>query len=172
MPTPLLLELGANDVSGRIGDNRFSTSTTVGSGALTSPVNHDADIFTLTVPSGLQITGIFLDAYSFVPVSSGGADPGESFLAYVVGSTFPSAPTAGDLDALETVNADSLDSLLGVDDVNPLGAGTYTFLFQETAPDTEVSYLLSFTTEAAPVPEPSGLALLAMALPFCARRRR
>lgn len=55
----------------------------------------------------------------------------------------------------------------------PLGAGTYTFLVQETTSALEVDYQLDFLIEIAPVPEPSSTALFALSsLVFLARRKR
>jgi len=157
-PTPVAFGLGANRVAGRMGRD--------------SPaVPPDADILSFAVPTGRQLTGI--DLVTFAP--DGDLGGGGSFVAIAAG---PTISTDDPTQHLSNALIDAPGDVLGLLDAGPtyggaglerpLGAGTYTFWFQETA--TTVTYAFDFTVAA--VPEPTTLALAGAALVIAARRRR
>jgi hypothetical protein len=156
MPTALSFSLGNNTVSGMMG-----RSTSV-----------DADIFQFTVASGESITSMFLSQYT----PAGSAASG-SFFAIASGSSINtgdgSAHAANNLVSASSGEFLSSSVLLGSKFsggastlTNPIGPGTYTVWFQETA--TTVNYTLNFVL----VPEPSSALLAFCSLGLLARRRR
>lgn len=146
----------------------------------------DVDLWTLTIASGQYLNQIVLTSYSNTNPfghtgGSGGTPGGGSFFAFQAGSEITVAiPDGSDLLGGTLIGVipgaqatdDVLDDLGGgmfsaapfnVPTFNgPLGAGTYTFWYQEGPMDTE--YSLDF--QVSSVPEPAsmtGLGLLALA---------
>lgn len=152
-PTPLNLATGANTIIARMGANGNFGATN----------GSDADYFTVTVGSGESLVSITVDSYSFSP-----NNPGVSFAGYVTAAGF-AGQAAQDIDGSMLFNASSgniLDNFTG--GPSPLGAGTYSFWFQETSSNL-VDYQLTFTL----VPEPSATLLgIFGATLFLANRRR
>ena len=154
------------------GVNNHVIFTTVGSGD--NGGQQDLEYFTFTVDVGYELAAIILDGFETSPESNLG------FIGIAEGSVFPTPPNAPDVTSLLGY------ALPGVTDVGndilqdmgsgggsqgftgSLGAGTYSFWAQETAPSTDV-WDLNFVVTA--VPAPGALALLGLG-GLAARRRR
>jgi hypothetical protein len=161
-PTPLVLALGSNTVTA-------SSST----GAA------DREYFTVTVPAGMQLTGVVLDAYS--------SANGISFVGFQTGSTMTVNPAAPDptqltgythfgFDTDNEVGDDFLptmnDGLPGFGDpmgfTLPLPSGSYTFWSQQTN-----AVLATYTFDFQVVPEPMAIGMAALAsLALLAMKRK
>jgi hypothetical protein len=152
-PTPLVLAVGGNTIIARIGNNG-NTGATNGS---------DADYFTVTLGTGESLVSMTLDSYTFSP-----SNPGVSFAGYIPAAAF-AGQAGGNIAGSSLFNASSGNLLVDfTGSSTPLGAGAYSFWFQETSANI-VSYQLTLNV----VPEPSSALLGACGvLLFIARRRR
>lgn len=147
----------------------FASGVNTVSGSMTS-FGDTRDYLSFTIPDGFLLVGILLQQYT--DIDAGG--PGNrGFYALSAGST--SAVPAGNnseeflggahLDPFPA-GTDLLqrlvtDSLTGTGVTAPLGAGTYTFLVQQTGPQL-TGYEMDFVV--APVPVPAALWLFGSGL--------
>ena len=145
-PTAISVASGSNVVSGRVqasGDTR--------------------DYFTFNIPSGLQLTGIFLLDYTDV-VSGGNGDRGFIHIDDGTSSVVPSASTIasvlGGSHLDRAIYPNSTDNLLvalsgapqgGSGFTVPLGPGDYTMNVQQTGAEL-TAYSLDLVLEATPPP--------------------
>lgn len=159
-PTPIAFSLGSNTVTGTVqatGDTR--------------------DYLTFTIAEGQQLAALLLLSYTDLAT---GQDGNRGFYAFNVGNTsaVPGGATANFFLAgnhLDPVPAgfDLLtllapgDTLAGPGITGPLGAGTYTFLVQQTGPQ-----LTGYSFDFVITPAPGAAAALAVAGVAAARRRR
>lgn len=152
-PTPLSIMLGANTILAEFGNNGDTGATN----------GFDADYFTIIIDPGNILGSIIVESYLFAP-----NNPGLSFAAFTVAAAF-AGQEEENVDGIAFFNASSgniLDDLLG--DAEPLGAGVYSFWFQETS-NNIVNYQLTFNV----IPEPSFVILGASSLlAWLVRRRR
>jgi hypothetical protein len=164
-------------VDGDISGDRLaptSRSLSFGSNELTATsVSGDLEYITLSVPAGLQLDAVILDAY--VSLDS------TAFIAVQSGTTFTEPPTGTDVSnllgwshfgtGLGQVGTDILDDISvgagAIGFVPPLSEGDYTYWIQQTGANS-ATYTLDFVV----TPEPSTLALLALGVPALLRRRR
>ena len=134
--------------------------------------SEDRDHVTFSVASGFEITSIQIN--EFAPTAGGG-----SFLGFANDSVISSS--AGDFLFAGLVNVGSADPALdliaegagsfgGQGFPTTLGAGDYSFLFNETGA-VDANYSAQITV-AASVPEPSSAIVLAGLGLLAARRRR
>ena len=142
-PTPLgSTQPGSNLVSGHVA-NAF--------------VSGDMDVFTFTVESGFQWSGMYVDSYAY---PNGPTGDNAAFLAINTGTSFPY--NANDFANNPNVDYNSFlgGTIFGTSDVGgsnilpragnvtgsgfsgPLGAGTYTIYIQQTGPAS--TYTLDF----------------------------
>ena len=148
-PTPLVLDLGANTVSG---------STSIGASG-------DFDFFTITVPINLELSTLFLDSFSAGNLSFMGVQSGTSWTEGTGGGINPANLLGWTHFGTgnSTVGTDLLDDLgAGAGAMGftpPLPSGDYTFLVQDTG-SVPVAYGFTFNV----VPEPSAPAALIGAL--------
>lgn len=157
-PTPVSLSVGSNSIIGSVGNSHNLTTG-------------DIDFLTFTIQSGQTLDGLFLLSQ----------DPEDrAFHAINIGSTgiVPSGPNAGDVSQylgsahLDFVGAgvdllpDLGTPLVGSGFAGPLGAGTYTYIIQQTGGLTQ-GYSLDFTV----TPEPSTMSLFALLGLVFSRRR-
>jgi hypothetical protein len=187
----LFTESGDGDLSNTpasptiLGDHPSTVGFSIGSNFVRgATVTGDPDIFSFTVGVGYQLSAIHLTSYSstdtrgFIAVQSGsiwnnGVGSGGNFnratiLGYTHFGTHAAAAQPG-TDVLDNLGASSAGGAIGFTGV--LGAGTYTFLVQQTGAAV-VNY--EFDLKLTPVPEPGEYALVAGALlgGFAAWRRR
>ncbi|MEO1575708.1 MAG: VPLPA-CTERM sorting domain-containing protein [Pseudomonadota bacterium] len=162
-PTAVTFAEGVNSVNGSM-----------------SSLGDTRDYLTFTIPDGQQLVGILLQQYmdldtggpgnrGFYAISAGASSEipsGGNPDAFLGGAHLDPFPAGTDLLARLTT-----DSLTGTGVTAPLGAGTYTFLVQQTGPQL-TEYSLDFIV--APVPVPAAVWLLASGLVGLAglRRRR
>jgi len=168
-----------------LGDHPSTVGFSIGSNFVRgSTVTGDPDIFSFTVGVGYQLSAIQLTSYAstdlrgFIAVQSGsiwnnGVGAGGNFtrstiLGYTHFGTHATAAHVGE-DLLDNLGASSSGGAIGFS--GPLGAGTYTFLVQQTAAAV-VNY--EFDLQLTPVPEPGEYAMVAGALlgGFAVWRRR
>ena len=133
------------------------------------------DVFFFTVPVGLTLDAVTLDAYA---ITNGSNGTDGSFFAFESGfgvaTTDPDSPDAAFLGiaSLDTddIGVDLLPELNagGTGFTTPLPADVYTFILRED--DGTFDYTIDFQTSA--VPEPSTGILCALGLLGCFRRRR
>ena len=134
----------------------------------------DRDFLTITVDPGFEMTQIVLEAYqsanfqSFYAVEIGGQITSVNSPASLLGTALiggAAGTQVGDnvLDDLGMAN------LGGSGFTGSLGAGTYTFWFQETGAD--VDYQLNYVIQAV-VPEPGSMAVAIGAIGCLVLRRR
>lgn len=161
-PTVWALDAGNNSITGSAG---------VGS------LGSDYDLFTFTVPTGMQIDSVTLDSYSnpgyasflglqATPTWTTGFDfgvDGDTLLGWVL---FDSSYTGSNM--LPEMGANGGGFATG-GFTPPLGAGTYTVLLQDYA--TAFSYGLTFAVSAVPEPATVGLAVFALIGVWSQRRR-
>lgn len=157
VPTPLVLDIGANTIVGSAGS---------------SGLNQDYDIFRFSVLPNSVLTSITVASYE--PGS------GMSFFAMQEGIQWTAGKGNGiSVDALagwtlfgaNDIGSDLLPTMStagsGASGFNvPLTSGDYVFLIQDTG--TAINYGLSFT--ASPVPIPASLPLLGLAFLSLVRR--
>src|SRR5207249_1570544 len=117
----------------------------------------DRDYFTITVPSGFQLTSLLELAgtqagfISFIGIQAGNkvtVDPTGASAAGLLGWTHY-APVAADTEILPTLAIPALGSS-GF--APPLGAGTYSFWIQERGPGV---FPYGFDVVLSQVPEPA-----------------
>lgn len=149
----------------------FENNEVIGS---TIPTPIDRDFFTITVDPGFELTAILFQLYdttedqSFFAVQEGSQvsdlnDPSMLLGTALIGGN--PGNQQGD-DVLDDLGNAFLG---GTGFTGPLGEGTYTFWFQETA--ANVNYEFNFVVNQ--IPEPGSLALLgAGAVGLVLRRRR
>ncbi|MEM1185919.1 MAG: GC-type dockerin domain-anchored protein [Planctomycetota bacterium] len=137
-PTPLAFNFGSNVVEGTVEESNAAEG--------------DRDFITVTIPAGQALTGIELltwdpDNIGFIAVNDGatsfvpGNDTNANFLAGVLVDSF----NVGD-DLLESfVNQSVTVNALGQAE---LGAGTYSFVVQQTSPLVQ-AYALDFQVSEA-----------------------
>jgi hypothetical protein len=175
----LFNEAGDGDISGtpasptQFGNSPLSVGYSVGSNVIMgSTVAGDYDILSFTVGAGQQLAAINLVSYTslddraFLAVQSGstwnnGLGAGINFDVTTLLGHAHFGPGAGaaqpGTDALDNLGAGP--GAIGFS--GPLGAGTYTFLIQQTGPAV-ISYGLDFQLTA--VPEPGEYAAMAGAV--------
>jgi hypothetical protein len=165
-PTPWVLELGANPLTGTAGVN-------LNTGA------NDYDLVAFTVPAGLRLDSILVTNYqnanpfalAFFGLQAG--TPWLDGFGFNIGGNFLMGwshldSTMVDVDLLYAIQDHANDPPFAI----PLGSGAYTMLIQDV--DTSFDYTLTFYA-ASTVPEPSTAALLAIGAVGCCRassRRR
>jgi hypothetical protein len=139
-------------------------------------VSGDYDLIKFTLASGTHLDSIFLNSYAGSTSSFSGIQSGSTWSAGL-GYDVDPAPLLGWVLFGENTIADDydiLDNLIyqyaSADDAigftQPLGPGTYTFLFQETGP---FAVNADFTFNV--VPEPSTLAIAAIGIATLLRYR-
>jgi len=154
-PTALLFNIGQNDIIG---------STT------NSPL--DRDFWTFTIGANEQLDSVtFLqfdttEDRSFFAVASGGTVPSVASATGLLGSNLIGDPEVG-TDVLDNLGAAAFG---GTGFSGPLGPGSYTFWFQETA--ANVDYSFRFNVSSSAVPEPSSMMFLGLGITLMAARRR
>jgi hypothetical protein len=123
----------------------------------TGDANDNRDFVAITVPAGLQVTALTQVSYvsgdttSFAAIQLGGSMPGNLGLP---GTYAGYTHFGAGLDGAELLEMmDGADGATGF--TRPLGAGTYTFLFQQTG-TSATAYQFDFTV----TPEPGSAALL------------
>ena len=135
----------------------------------------DRDFFTITVDPGFQLSQIVLQLYdtiedqSFMAVEAGNVVSSTVNTANLLGSALIGA-SAGAQQGDNILDDLGNAGLGGAGFVGPLGAGTYSFWYQETGADT--NYQFNFVIEAVNVPEPSTCTLLLGGVCGMALRRR
>ena len=164
-PTPLTLSNGVNPVIG---------TTAAG----------DQDWLPLTIPAGFVLSSDVLASYAstdsqgFTGVQAGSSFVGNpettpsAYLGYAHYGTAASNGAAGTLnlvgDNLLPIMGNTADASGSQGFTPPLGAGTYTFLIQQTGATTNYE----FDFGVSPVPEPGSLCLIGLAGAMTMRRRR
>jgi len=167
-PTPFTLTLGANSIIGSVGGANIGGS--------------NQDFIAITVPAGMQMTSYVDAAYSGADAQGfTGFQFGSSFVggtgvpgSYAGYAHFGSGATNSGVSGgspTTTVGVDLLSALHYMADngaggtaagatgyTPPLGAGTYTFLIQQTNSNAAVSYEFDISV----VPEPATLTLLSL----------
>jgi hypothetical protein len=161
-PTPWVLGLGANPLSGTAGTN-FNAGV------------NDYDLVAFTVPAGLRLDSIRVTNYqnvdpfaiAFFALQAGtpwldgfGFDIGGN---YLMGWSHIDSTMVDD-DLLDKIQEHANEPPFDI----PLGSGAYTMLIQDI--DTTFDYTLTFQVTA--VPEPSTAALVAVGGLACCRGRR
>lgn len=177
----LFTESGDGDLSNTpatptiLGDHSATVGFSIGSNFVRgATISGDPDIFSFTVGVGYQLSAIVLTSYSstddrgFIAVQGGsiwnnGVGSGGNFtrstlLGYTHFGTHAAAAHVGE-DLLDNLGASGATGAIGF--TGALGAGTYTFLVQQTAVSV-VNY--EFDLQLTPVPEPGEYALVAGAL--------
>lgn len=150
-PTPITFDVGVNRVLGTMGRDLPSV-----------PV--DADIFTVTIPSGQAITSINVLVFEPTNQSFYAIGPGVGINADDPATHLANTLVKGTGDILPQLAIGSYSGGTGI--TNPIPAGTYTIWFQELS--SVVTYDVAYTV--AVVPEPAaGAALLPLAV-LAARR--
>lgn len=157
-PSTLTLEPGSNYVSG---------TTNLG----------DPDLFTINVPSGLQVIELHLANYEFFIQGN------RTFIGYQDGATLLQDPllftadSSGDISFHLFGHTDIGREILGEFTISPnatstpLGEGSYAFWINEVEPQP-ASYAFEFVTDFAPTPEPRiSLMLTALGILFLRRSR-
>lgn len=156
-PTQIALDFlaGSSEISGNMGSD--------------NPV-FDPDFFSITIPAGNQLDEITLQVY--VPTGAEGSFFAVENGPQITDTNSASALLGGDLIGSGNLNSDVLLNLAsgsyGSGFTGPLGAGTYSFWFQETGGG--VDYTFSLKTSA--VPEPGGLILILISAIALHRRAR
>jgi len=165
-PTALAFGAGNNIVEGNMGFDGFTL---------------DRDIWTFTIASGFEVSGINLVSYNS---AANPVFPNGHFMALAAGSTIDTAASINhlsnglwreELDILGNTHTDLLAILQngpefgGIGFTGNLQAGTYTFWVQDTT-DFVNQYCIDFVV--TPVPEPGSAILLGVASFLCLRRRR
>lgn len=161
-PTAVAFADGVNTVNGAIGQGDVR------------------DYFTFTIPDGQQLVGVLLQSYvdldtggdgdrGWYSVSAGSTSAVPAFdnpNEFLGGTHLDPQPAGTDILALLITN-----SLTGTGVTGPLGAGTYTWLVQQTGAELG-GYSLDFVV--APVPVPAAFWLMASGMAGLAglRRRR
>jgi PEP-CTERM motif len=159
-PTPITLSAGTNSIIGSVVSSTSQTG--------------DPDWVALTVPAGFQLNSDVLAAYTstdnqgftgFQAGSSFVGNPETTPSAYAGYAHFGSAAT-NPITPTNLVGQDLLPLMANPSVAAgatgftiPLGAGTYTFLFQQTGASL-TSYQFDFGVTA--VPEPGSLCLLGL----------
>lgn len=162
-----------------------------------SSSSDDIDFFTVVVSPGTQIDRVELTRYdgpavsfigfgagSFVPSNpSQGAAAQAIFAQQALGFALVGDHLVESNILLNLADGDvTVDPLLDPPDLRlvaeprfdrsqPLGAGSYAFVFQDTGPIL-VTYELDFQTSPSPVPEPHTLVVLGLGLAGLTRMRR
>ena len=144
------------------GSNLLIATTGGGTGGATNGT--DAEFIGVTVPDGMTLQSITLNAYDHIFSTN------RVFIAYESGSTILSAPIDDYLTgaAPEPPNALYGSPELGTDIFVDLGPGPFAFWIQETNPNP-ATYELSFNV--VPEPESCAIFLTAMLAVFVPRRR-
>ena len=158
-PTPISLGLGSNSVAGTI----------------VTPAD-TRDYLTFTLVAGQTLDAIELLDYSFV----GSGAPGDRGFFAIFSGAVGAEPAGGNhlysshLDqGLFPLNSDILPSVSGDGGIAgtgltlPVGAGTYTFLVQQTGSEN-TAYEFDFQV----IPEPASFYLASLALALVTYRRR
>ena len=152
---PTLWELTA-------GTNLLIATTGGGTGGASN--GSDAEFIGVTVPAGLTLDSITLNAYEHIFSTN------RVFIAYESGSTTLQAPINDYLIGAAPEPANTLYGVteLGTDIFTNLGSGPFAFWIQETNPEP-ATYELSFNV----VPEPGmAVLLLPVVLAFAFGRRK
>lgn len=176
---PNLITLGVNGVTGvTLTNSVFESDLSTG---VTGNKIGDIDFWNIVVAPGFQLDSIVLDSYDgaglaffgFAEDQLGGnpalAAEQAAFTQTALGFTLIDGSESSLFDDL-AAGAQGVLPGIGFDPSQPLGAGTYAFVFQNTGPDVN-TYYLSFN--ASIVPEPTSAAALAtMGMFLIGRRRR
>ncbi|GJM18193.1 MAG: hypothetical protein DHS20C14_04060 [Phycisphaeraceae bacterium] len=156
-PTALVFMLGANTVSGTVRQSNSPTG--------------DRDYLTFTVGAGQRLSALNLLAYS--PDNPGFAAFNTGATSFIPDATTDASFLSGILPEASQVGTDLMPAFVS-DAVTTnslsnawLGAGTYTFMIQQTT-NVEQAYALEFVI----TPTPGGAALLGIAGMGAIRRRR
>jgi hypothetical protein len=159
-PTPWVLELGANPLTGTAGAN-FNTGA------------NDYDLVAFTIPAGRRLDSILVTNYQNVDpfaLAFFGLQAGTPWLdgfGFEIGGNFLMGwahidSTMEDVDLLYKIQDHANDPPFAI----PLASGTYTMLIQDI--DTSFDYTLTFNVSQ--VPEPASAALLAIGGAWLLRR--
>ncbi len=161
-PTVLVLGIGTHSISGSV----------------TTP-SDTRDYLSFEIGAGEELTDIILQSY----MDDMGNDGNRGYHALSAGGTsaIPGGATVNDflagahLDPLPAgsslLNQLMTSPLNGTGLSGPVGAGTYTYLIQQTGPDVS-NYAVQLVVSAAPVPLPASGLLLAGVLALGAGLRR
>lgn len=164
-PTALTFSAGNNIIEGNMGWNGSTL---------------DSDIWTFTIASGYEVSGINLVSYN----GTNPTFPNGHWMALAAGSTIDTTQSVNHLsnglwreetDILGNTNTDLLAILQAGPEFGGLGfsgnlqAGSYTFWVQDTT-DFVGIYCIDFVV--TPVPEPGSALLIGVASFLCLRRRR
>lgn len=161
-PTPWVLELGANPLTGTAGAN-FNTGA------------NDFDLVAFIVPAGLQLDSVMVTNYQNIDpfaLAFFGLQAGTPWLdgfGFEISGNFLMGwahvdSTMEDVDLLSLIQDHANDPPFAI----PLASGTYTMLIQDI--DTSFDYTLTF--HASAVPEPASAALLAIGGTWCCRQHK
>ena len=165
--------------SGDLGEDHLAPTTlslSQGVSFLEVSVNRfDVDVFTLTIPAGIQLNAIILRNY-------GSTSANQSFFGFqehrLTLSTFPSSgfgdPINYVLVGTDDLNSDVLSVMVNanVNLAGPLQAGNHAFWVNETS-DNQANMIFEFQSSQVTVPEAtSSLLLLIGAGCFTLRRHR
>ena len=156
-PTPLTLSLGDNELFGIVGGNP-------GMG------DSDLDYFSITIPTGLQLSNLFLDHYESPDLAA--------FLGMQAGPIFTVDPVDATSDVLlgwthfgpGQIGQDLLAimSTQGIGFTPPLSSGTYTFWAQQLDDYTDWTGRFVVTE----IPSPAAVVAVIMGMPVALPRRR
>jgi hypothetical protein len=174
MPTVVTMTLGVNSIKGTL---RTTSSTDF------------QDWFAVTVPVGMQLANLVLGDYQstdqqgFTGFQTGSSFSGMTSLAssYTGYSHYGTGATNGSLPATNLIGADLLpimaDNSPGGTSAGaqgftiPLGAGTYTFLIQQTG-SAATAYQFDYNVTAVPEPGAGLLCVLGAGCALAATKRR
>lgn len=170
-PTPWLLDLGANRLTG----SAYSIIVEIEPG-VPQHVESDYDLVSFTIPAGLHLDSIIVDSYVNVDQVA------QSFVALQEGSPWQwgfgwdlaNAILMGHTHLQSYMPVEKTNILMDIHNVYesfelPLPSGIYTMLLEDI--DSHFTYSLIFNVSAA-VPEPSSALLSGFGLALLAVRRR
>ena len=176
---PNIITLGENGITSvTLTNSVFESDLSTG---VTGNKVGDIDFWNIVIAPGFQLDSIVLESYDgaglafigFAEDALGGnpaiAAEQPAFIDTALGFTLIDGSESSLFDDL-AAGAQGVLPGIGFDPSQPLGAGTYAFVFQNTGPDLN-TYYLSFN--ASIVPEPTSAAALAtLGIVMIGRRRR
>ncbi len=149
------------DASGSPGSPSDAGVLVLGSNVLTGTVSNSGgadprDFITFVVPDGLQITQVMLvgfapnnTAWTHFDDGPSSVIPNMSNAGTLLAGAHVEGPTPNGADLFANYQAGSPNLLAGPGFDGPIGAGTYTFLMQQTS-NVLQSYSFDFVTGVAP----------------------